>query len=102
MSFEENNLVAARAARSSAERILDALTCERDEINRKIKQAIQHGTNGLAELRHQLFAIESLELPLAEIVLHEAAAAYFEAEAEAAHRQAAAAHANLDQVCLRR
>ena len=82
---------------------INALEAQQSELADKIKSAITKGnTQELPELRREMIALETFELPLAQASAAEAAIQLFEAEAAEFERQAGAAHQNLDVVSNRR
>jgi hypothetical protein len=86
-----------------AEYTINALEAQRSQLADKIKTAIANGsTQELPELRREMIALDTFELPLAQASAAEAAAKFYEAEADEFERQAEVAHARLDEVANRR
>ena len=85
-----------------AEYVVSELESQRNELADKIKQAIAKGnTEELAQLKRELVVLEDFEL-MAQAAAAEAAAKFYDSEADEFEAQAEAAHEHLDAVCERR
>lgn len=103
MTIDVSQLQQTKDALLSAERVFDALESQRIDLDRKIKVAIQAGkTDDLAQVRHELFTLETKEIPLAQITRCEAAITFHESQAAEHEREAAVLRQRLDEVFGRR
>jgi hypothetical protein len=87
MQTEELTVKQANVDLNNAKRILTELKSERDDVKRKIEEAIQNDQiDLLSELDERIFELDEMELPLAQLLALEAGIRYWEVAMHAAQR----------------
>ena len=83
----QTNVIQASVEFSNAKHILTELKSERDEVERKIAEAMRNEEiDLLSELRERLFELSEMELPLCELTTLEAGIRYWQAAMHEAQR----------------
>src|SRR5688572_14296785 len=80
MQTEELTMMQASVEFNNSKRILTELKSERDQVKRKIEEAMQNDQiDLLSELSERIFELDEMELPLSELTTLEAGVRYWQA-----------------------